>query len=184
MHKVIAFYCSPRKQGYTAKLMEQVLEGAKSVGAEIVTYDLNEDGVKGCQGCFACRSFEGCATMDLLQPMYEDLKNATGIVAGFSIYFGAVNGQGKILLDRLYPMVGNKFQPRFPDKKVVTVFAQANPDHTLFRSAMESTHSFFQLCGWKLVENLLIYGDVAPDFTLSQELLEKAYEAGKQLVKQ
>lgn len=182
MSKVIAFYCSPRKQGFTAKLMEQVLEGAKSLGAEIVAYDLNAAGVKGCQGCFACRNFEGCATMDLLQPMYEDLKDTTGIVAGFPIYFGAVSGQGKILLDRLYPMVGEQFQPRFPGKKVVTVFAQANPDHTLFTGAMESTHSFFNLCGWELVENLLIYGDVTPGFTLSQELLDRAYEAGKKLV--
>lgn len=182
MSKVIAFYCSPRKQGFTAKLMEQVIEGAKSVGAEIVTYDLNEDGVKGCQGCFACRNFEGCATKDLLQPMYEDLKEATGIVAGFPIYFGAVSGQGKILLDRLYPMVGEQFQPRFPGKKVVTVFAQANPDSKLFAGAMESTHNFFKLCGWEILENLLIYGDVDPDFTLSQELLDRAYEAGKMLV--
>ena len=182
MSKVIAFYCSPRKGGYTAKLMEQVLEGAKSVGAEIVAYDLNEDGVKGCQGCFACRNFEGCATMDLLQPMYEDIKNATGIVAGFPIYFGAVSGQGKILLDRLYPMVGDNFAPRYPGKKVVTVFAQANPNHPLFTNAMESTHSFFKLCGWELLENLLVYGDVAPGFTLSQKLLDQAYEAGKKLV--
>lgn len=182
MSKVIAFYCSPRKNGYTAKLMERILEGAQSAGAQIVTYDLNAEGVKGCQGCFACRRYEGCATMDLLQPMYEDIKTATGIVAGFPIYFGAVSGQGKILLDRLYPMVGDNFQPRFPGKKVVTVFAQANPDFNLFTGAMESTHSFFKLCGWDILENLLIYGDVAPDFTLSQELLNKAYEAGKKLV--
>lgn len=183
MSKVIAFFCSPRKNGYTAKLMGRVLEGAKSAGAEIVTYDLNEDGVKGCQGCFACRSIEGCATMDILQPMYEDIKSATGIIAGFPIYFGAVSGQGKLLLDRLYPMVGDKFQPRFPGKKVVTVFAQANPDNSLFTDAMESPHSFFKLCGWEILENLLIYGDVAPDFTLPQDLLDRAYEAGKQLVK-
>ncbi len=183
MSKVIAFYCSPRKNGYTAKLMDQIIEGAKSVGAEIVTYDLNADGVKGCQGCFACRGFEGCATMDLLHPMYEDIKNATGIIAGFPIYFGAVSGQGKILLDRLYPMVGDKFVPRFPDKKVVTVFAQANPDSTLFTGAMESTHNFFKLCGWDVLENFLVYGNTAPDYTIPQELSNKAYEVGKQLVK-
>lgn len=182
MNKIIAFYCSPRKHGYTARLMEQVLAGAKSMGAEIVAYDLNADGVKGCQGCFACRGFDGCATIDLLHPMYEDLKNATGIVAGFPIYFGAVSSQGKILLDRLYPMVGDRFQPRLPGKKVVTVFAQANPDFNLFTGAIESTHNFFKMCGWDILENLLIYGDVAPDFTLSQELLDRAYEAGKKLV--
>ena len=183
MSKIIAFYCSPRKQGYTAKLMEQVLEGAQSIGAEIVTYDLNEDGVKGCQGCFACRGYEGCATMDLLHPMYEDIKTASGIVVGFPIYFGAVSGQGKILLDRLYPMVGDRFQPRFPGKKVVTVFAQANPDFNLFTGAMESTNRFFQLCGWDVLENLLVYGNTAPDYTIAQELLAKAYEAGKRLAK-
>lgn len=114
MSKVIAFFCSPRKNGYTAKLMERVLEGAKSAGAEIVTYDLNEDGVKGCQGCFACRSIEGCATMDILQPMYDDIKSATGIIAGFPIYFGAVSGQGGTIVGPFIPHGRRQVSAPFP----------------------------------------------------------------------
>lgn len=66
MSKVIAFLGSPRKTGYTTQLVERVLEGAKSVGAEVIIYRLNDEGVKGCQGCFYCRTHEGCATKDKL----------------------------------------------------------------------------------------------------------------------
>ncbi len=184
MCKIIAFFGSPRKNGYTAQLMERVLEGARSIGAEIITYNLNDDGVKGCQGCFYCRAHEGCSTKDILQPMYKDIQSANGIVAGFPIYFGAISGQGKLLLDRLYPMVGDNFAPRYPGKKVVSIFAQANPDHSLFTDAMESTNRFFNLCGWDLVESLLLYGDVAPNYTIPNELLDRAFEAGKRLAKE
>ncbi|MBE5802205.1 MAG: flavodoxin family protein [Clostridiales bacterium] len=183
MSKVIAFLGSPRRGGFTAQLIEQVLQGARSAGAETIVYDLNEEGVKGCQGCFYCRTHEGCQTRDKLAPMYEDIREADGVVAGFPIYFGAISGQGKLWLDRMYPMYGDGFVPRLPGKRAVTVYAQANPDDTRFRSAIDSTDGFLRGIGWELVDSLLVYGDVEPGYTIPKEMLERAFEAGKQLVK-
>lgn len=182
MSKIIAFFTSPRKNGYTAKLINRVLDGAKSADAEVSAYYLNDDGIRGCQGCFYCRGHETCATKDKFHPFYEEIKEADGIVAGFPIYFGEVGGQGKILLDRLYPMLDVNFAPRYPGKKVVTVYAQANPDPSLFTGAADKTHDYFKLCGWNLINSFLIYGDVAEGYTIPDELLAQAFEAGKQLV--
>jgi len=183
MRKIVAFLGSPRKNGYTAKLINRILDGAKSVGADVVIYDLNAEGIKGCQGCFYCRVHEDCATKDALYPMYEDIKTADGIVFGSPIYFGTVSGQAKIWLDRMYPMYALDFSPRFPGKKAVTVYAQANPDDTRFTDAIETTNNFMKAYGWEVIESLLIYGDVAENYTLPEELLDRAYEAGKALAK-
>ena len=182
MKKIVAFLGSPRKNGYSTQLVHHVLEGAKATGAEVVIYDLNDEGVRGCQGCFYCRNHEGCATKDKLQPMYEDIKAAVGIVAGFPIYFGTISGQAKLWIDRMYPMLGDGHKPRYPGKRVVTIYAQANGDNSLFADAIKSGNRLFEMYGWDLAESLLVYGDVAPDFTLPKELLDRAYEAGKQLV--
>ncbi len=182
MSKILAFLGSPRENGYTAHLAKCVLDGAKSAGADVVIYNLNEEGIKGCQGCFYCRSHEDCAIKDKLHPMYEDIKSADGIVAGFPIYFGNVSGQAKQWIDRMYPMVGDAFVPRFPGKKAVTVYAQANPDSKLFSDAIKTTNGFFKLYGWDLIESLLVYGNTAPDYEIPKELFERAYEAGKKLV--
>lgn len=181
MSKVIAFLCSPRKKGFSARLVSRVLDGARSAGAEVTVYDLNADGVKGCQGCFWCRAHDGCATRDRLQPMYDDIVSADGIVAGFPIYFGTVSGQSKLWMDRLYPMYGDNFVPRHPGKKMVTVYAQANGDSSCFMDAIRNTDGFFAGIGWEVIESLLIYGDVAPDYAVPDDLLERAYAAGRRL---
>lgn len=41
MSKVVIFKGSPRKNGYTTKLLDQVAKGAKSKGAEVIEFDLN-----------------------------------------------------------------------------------------------------------------------------------------------
>ena len=52
MSKVVIFNGSPRKNGYTSKLLKQVEKGAKSKGAEVIEFDLNDSGIHGCQGCY------------------------------------------------------------------------------------------------------------------------------------
>ena len=74
MKKVAVFYGSPRKNGVSNKLAEQVGKGAKDAGAEVVFYDLNQEGVRGCQSCFFCRGNDMCAVKDPLTPMYDDIK--------------------------------------------------------------------------------------------------------------
>ncbi len=83
----------------------------------------------------------------------------------------------------MYPMYALDFSPRFPDKKAVTVYAQANPDDSRFTGAIESTNGYMKAYGWEVIESLLVYGDVADGYSIPEELLERAYEAGKKLVK-
>ena len=182
MSKVVAFFGSPDKNGNSAKLIERVLAGAKSVGANVITYNLNEEGIKGCQGCYYCRKHEGCATQDKLQSMYEEIRSADCIVAGFPIYFAGIGGQSKQWLDRMFPMLNGNLLPRYPGKKAVTVYAQGQPDKDMFRSVIDWTDSFFKMFGWELVDSLLSHGSNDPQYTIHQELLDRAYEAGRQLV--
>ena len=183
MSKIIVFFGSPRKEGNTAKLINQIIAGAKSVGTEIVTYDLNEEGVRGCQGCYYCRVHDGCAINDTLQPMYKEIKEADGIVAGFPIYFADIGAQSKTILDRLFPMLAGDFSPRNPGKKFVTVYSQGQPDGTLYTSAMDKNNAVLMGFGWGMVESLLCHGDLEPGYEIPQALLDKAFESGKQLVR-
>jgi multimeric flavodoxin WrbA len=115
MSRIIAFYVSARKNGFSSQLVDQVVAGAKSKGAEVVTYDLNK-GINGCQGCLFCRTHEGCAQKDGLASFFDQYRNADGFVVGFPIYFGNISGQGKIWLDRMYPLLAKDFSPRYPGK--------------------------------------------------------------------
>ena len=182
MSKIVVFKGSPRKNSFSTKLLEQVVEGAKSKGAEITAYDLNDPGIRGCQSCFFCRSHAGCATQDVLQPMYKDIEEADGVAVSFPLYFGGINGQCKSWLDRMYPMLGSDYQPRFPGKNIVTVYAQGNPDPDFLKSTIDQTNMFCKIFGWELKDSLLACGTHDPEYKLSDALMKSAYEAGKKLV--
>lgn len=183
MKKMIAFWGSPRKNGTTAKVMEQVMEGAKSEGAEIITYYLNNPEIKGCQGCFYCRSNEGCATKDALQPMYEQLKEADGIIIASPIYFMNISSQTKKLIDRLYPMMNPDYSPRFPGKKFVTVYTQGNVDPDGFKSVIDGNDMLLKMFGWDMTDSIVYPNSFSLEGSAAKELMDRAYNAGKALTK-
>ncbi|MBE5795292.1 MAG: flavodoxin family protein [Clostridiales bacterium] len=182
MKKIIAFQGSPRENGFSNQLMNKLLEGAEAAGAEVVLYDLNRDGIKGCQGCFYCRQHDTCVQQDALSPMYQDIREACAVVAAFPLYFGQISGQGKIWLDRMYPMFNEDFSPRYPGKKAVTIFAQAKTDPAVMQDAIDGLNGLIRGYGWDLVTSYLIAGTVEPDYAIPEKQLEEAYQLGQQLV--
>ncbi|MEG0999216.1 MAG: flavodoxin family protein [Clostridiales bacterium] len=183
MSKIVVFKGSPRKKGFTNQLIDEAIKGAKSKGAEVKIYDLNDDGVKGCQGCFHCRTHEGCATKDYLQPMYEDIKNSDAIIFGTPIYFYQIAGQAKQWIDRLYPVLDGKSKPRYPGKKVFSIFTQGSGDPETYKTITDSINGFFTMFGWNVEKTLICGGTTSPDFKLSDELLKSALQAGETLAK-
>lgn len=106
MH-VLAINGSPRKNWYTATLLEQALAGAAETGAEtelVHLYDLN---FKGCTSCFACKRSGGksegrCAYKDEATPVLERIRSTVDLlILGSPIYFGAMSGEMRSFLERL-----------------------------------------------------------------------------------
>ncbi|MFT8352945.1 flavodoxin family protein [Clostridium saccharoperbutylacetonicum] len=186
MSKVVIFKGSPRKNGYTTKLLEQVAKGAKSKGAEVIEFDLNDTGIRGCQGCMYCRTHDGCAIKDYLQPMYEAIKEADAIVFGSPIYYYQITGQAKVWLDRTFPLIehdGHTFTPRHPGKKLITIFAQANPDPKIGAEGIKFANNILEAYGWKLEDSLHYCGaSDEPDLAMFDELSLRAFKDGENLV--
>ncbi|MFT8350748.1 flavodoxin family protein [Clostridium saccharoperbutylacetonicum] len=186
MSKVVIFNGSPRKNGYTSKLLEQVVKGAESKGAEVIEFDLNDPGIRGCQGCYYCRTHDGCAVKDYLQPMYEAINEADAIVFGSPIYFYQITGQARVWLDRTFPMIemnGQTVKPRHPDKKLITVFAQGSPDPKVGEAGIKFVTDVLVRYGWKLEDNIHCCGtSYNPDLAMFEELSKRAFKAGENLV--
>lgn len=183
MSKIVVFNGSPREHGITKKLMNEVIRGAESKGAETVYYDLNVPGIRPCQGCFYCRGNEGCSEKnDVLAPMYEDIKSADAIILGAPVYFYQISGQAKVWLDRMWPVVGVENAPRYPGKKFVSIFAQGNPDPNRHSNVMDETNLILKMFGWDMIDSITLSGTIAPDYSVPEEQMTQAYEDGKKLV--
>ncbi len=121
--KIIAFNGSPRKDWNTATLLNNVLEGAASQGAETELIHLYDFHYKGCMSCFACKvsggiSYGKCAVNDDLKPIFQKVENADSIILGSPIYFGALTGEMRAFLERLM------FQYLVYDKEKSTLFSK------------------------------------------------------------
>ena len=104
--KLIAVCGSARKQGNTAKMLHQVIEGAKSVGAETEFVNLFDLNYKDCISCYACKlknskSYGHCMQNDELKPLLERIEQSDVIVLGSPIYYGNLSGQMRSFTDRL-----------------------------------------------------------------------------------
>ncbi len=95
---VMAIMASPRKTGYTAKLLGSLLrEFPKGTNIEIVNlYELNPT---PCNACGYCKAGNGCSKKDL-EDFFKKFETTDVIVFATPIYFMGVPAPFKALIDR------------------------------------------------------------------------------------
>ncbi len=96
--KVMALMGSPRKSGYTAKLLGTLLrEFPKGTNIEIINlYELNPI---PCNACGYCKAGNGCSKKDL-EEFFKKFETADVIIFATPIYFMGVPAPMKALIDR------------------------------------------------------------------------------------
>ncbi len=102
MCKILGIVGSPRKNGNTDILVDNVLLGVDSNNFETEKIYLGDLDFRGCIGCEGCAKTNKCIVKDDMQILYEKLDNAAAIVLGSPTYFYNVSSLTKIFLDRLY----------------------------------------------------------------------------------
>jgi multimeric flavodoxin WrbA len=184
--KVIGIVGSPRKNGNTNTLVQQVLEGAAEAGAETRTFMLNDMNFRGCQGCDYCKNHDRCKLEDDLMELFDELALADGVVFGSPIYFGQFTGQMRLFLDRCYSLINADFSPRLPaGKKAVIIGTQGAPDAAAFKGVYDEFRdqisSFMRM---DVKDTIIGIGYHAPGEVKDNiELMEKAKNTGFNLFK-
>lgn len=193
--KVIGFNASPRKKANTVTLVEAVLKGAASKGAETRLVNLNELNIKGCQGCEACKKDPGkCAHKDDLSPLLQEMKGCDAIVLGSPIYWFRVSAQLKMLIDRFYCFMGEETDPQtgekspyftFPGgKKFVMVTSQGDENPELYQQTLDWLNMVAMVMSASSTEFITHCGseDNRDSARNNAELMAKAESVGESLV--
>ncbi len=100
--KVIGISGSPIRDGNTETAIKAVLEGARGCGAETELVRLYGVDMAPCDACNACQAGRGCVIDDGATPILAQLEAAQAIVFGSPVYWNAVSGVLKNLVDRTY----------------------------------------------------------------------------------
>ena len=180
---VLAIKGSPRKEGKTNKIIDEILRGAKDAGHEVKVYNVGNMAIKGCQSCYACKDrITDCVIDDELKEYFGDLHNAAALIVGAPNYASNVCGQMVAFMNRHYCLVDEPRNVHVPAGiKVIGVFAQGRPDKSTYMDMYKWYMSDFERRHMELLDIIVASGNGRESLKDGDELLIKAYAMGKAL---
>lgn len=137
---------SPRSEGNTRKLLDQV---RNSIEAEGISTELVQVGgtlIRGCLACYRCIELKNrqCSTKnDNFNAIFQKMLEADGIVLGSPTYFADITPELKALIDRagyISRVNGNLF--RHKAGAAVISLRRGGGIH-----AFDTVNHLFQICG-------------------------------------
>ncbi len=106
---ILALHFSPRKNGNSARMLEEFLKGAQSAGASAQTFSAADLKIQPCVECGGCDTTGECVLDDDMGQLYAPLAAAKKIVISTPLFFYDVPAQGKALIDRTQPLWARRY---------------------------------------------------------------------------
>lgn len=187
--KVLGIYGSPRIGGNSHILMDEVLRGAKSVGADVNTVLSSILVISGCRECGGCDSTGRCVVNDEMQQVYPKLREADVIILSSSIFFYGLPSQLKAIIDRAQAEWNRRRLAKGPEERKeyhggrgYLIAVGATKGKNLFEGVKLTAHYFFDALDMSF-EGGLFYSKVEGrgDIRDHPDALGEAYELGKRV---
>ena len=191
MLKVLGIAGSPRRGGNTDLLLNEVLRGAASKGAEVKTIILSDLSIAPCKHCDGCLKAGKCVVEDDMQMVYQELEEADRIVLASPIQFMGVTAHMKAMIDRCQVLWARKYvlkmSPLGSKKEREGLFISVGGTKltNLFKPALVMIKTLFRLLDIAYAGDLLFRGvDEKGAITKHSDALHQAFLAGQKLVEE
>lgn len=175
--KILALSCSPRKEGNTVAILNEVLRGAADKQAETELYSIAGKNIRPCEGCWKCTRTGKCHIDDDMQELYDKLLEADGIVFGTPIYYYGMTAQLKTVIDRTLAL-------NLPNKsltnKVAGVVATAGSLGLV--DALKDLSYFFVQRHMLPANQLSVYIQKPDELKTMEKCIKAANDLGEQMV--
>jgi len=184
--KILGINGSPRIGGNTDILLDKVLEGARSKGAETEKVVLNNLKFSPCQECENLKDDGSCIIEDDMQSLYKKIEKADGVILASPIFFGSLSAQTKMMIDRFQCIWRAKYVLKidiFKKKKIggfISVEASTRED--FFDNAKSIVKNLFKTINVSYKEELFCSGvDEKGSILKHPEVLKKAFTLGERI---
>jgi multimeric flavodoxin WrbA len=187
--KVLGIAGSPRRDGNTDHLLQQVIAGASSHGAETKTIILSELNIAPCRHCDGCIKTGKCVVDDDMQWLHIDLREADHIVLASPIFFMGVTAQTKAMIDRCQALWVIKYVLKLPvainpgkERKGIFVSVGGTRLRNLFEPAIATVKSWLTTLDISYAGELVFSGiDERETIHLHPAALKDAFAIGQKL---
>jgi len=183
-NKIVIVKGSPRREGNSAILAEQVAEGARSAGAQVESFYLHHMEIHACDACDACHAepYRGCIVDDDMQILYPKLLDADAIVIASPVYWFTVSAQTKLFMDRCYALV-DKAGYALREKRfaIVMTYGDADPFASGAVTAFRTFQDGFRYVGAPIAG--FVYGSASAPGEIRSDTaaMARAYKLGQRL---
>ena len=180
--RVLVFKGSPRENGNSSILADQVVEGARASGAEVEVFSLHRMDIQPCDACDTCQETGVCVLKDDMQDLYPKLIQADAIAIASPIYWFTMNAQTKLFVDRWYGLEGSNGNPlKGKEFGVLLTYGDSDPYSSGAINAIRTFQDILRYLGGNM--RGLVYGtamDVG-DVQKQPDLMQRAYKLGEKL---
>ncbi len=191
MYDIAAVYGSPRRQGNTATLLKQAVEGARAAGASVDEIVLRDQKISPCLEIYGCKKDGDCVIKDDFQAVRDRVLACRGLMVATPIFFYTVSAHMKMFMDRCQSLWVKKYwidQTPYnqwtPVRQGFLISAGATTGKKLFDGMLLSMKYFFDVLDMKLWDCLLVRGlDLAGDVLSHPEYMDTAFERGRAFAK-
>lgn len=187
--KIIAFCGSPRKNGNTDLLLNEVIRGIKDSGQSVNCFYLNLMNIKPCQDCGGCNETGKCVFQDDMEQIYEAIRSADRFILASPIFFFSLSAQTKMMIDRCQSFWCEKYLLKKPVKegkfgrKGLLLLVGGMKKEIGIQCAEATAQAFFRTISVAKHETLSFLGiDAKGEILHHPTALKDAYEAGKKLL--
>jgi hypothetical protein len=188
--KVLGLAGSPRRDGNTEQLLDQVLAGAESRGAETEKVPLCTLSYRGCQHCDGCLRTGRCVIQDDMQELYPKLREMDALVFATPVFFMGPSSQAKAMIDRCQCLWVAKYELKQSindtdaPRRGISISAGGTTLSDLFRPTQRILRALFTTLEVE-PEGDLLYQDIDQKGAIQKHLtaLQDAFQAGVRLVR-
>jgi len=189
--RILAIIGSPRGRANTSILLRQLLAGAEAEGATAEVITPAKMQIAPCIACEGCFRDGRCVVMDDYQNVYDMIRDSDALVLATPIFFGAVSGQVKPLIDRCQCYWALREVVRAPmppspagtrERKGVLISVSGIDSMKMFEGARTTFRFLMRSLQGRVWAELLYPGVEGPaEIQERPAALERAYTLGRRL---
>ncbi|MFC1935306.1 flavodoxin family protein [Chloroflexota bacterium] len=186
---VLGVMGSPRLESNTDLLLDEVLRGAQSQGAEVEKLIVDKLNIAPCREYYGCLRDGNCVIRDDMDGVYPKLIAADVVIVASPMFFYGLTSQVKALIDRCQALWAKnhilKQSPLNSARKGAFIAVAATRGKKLFNGSILTVKYFFEAIGVRYVDELLVRGvDKRGEIKEHPTALLDAFELGRRLVQE
>lgn len=181
--KAVTVIASPRKKGNCSQIVNYITKGIEEKKGTNNIYFIDDMNISTCKDCKACKNLDNptkCVIKDDFLKIMDEIEESDLFIFAAPNYFGEINAQGHIFINRFYSMTKTTPNQLKNHPKCVIIHTYGASDGHYDEYINKRSRVFGSIgCD---VKEILSVGNNKPSSGNCDELIEYATNLGRKLV--